>query len=186
MTMADPIAAPALARALAALTQARTSLDDRARLLAAYTRAVNAMDDADRAYQSAAERIVPGARGRDLLAATNAFRAQVAGVREQVRMRVPYGDFDPLDTYVPSFPGTHADAVRAANIGDGARDEVAHLRRDVNARIAGSLSPQETEALLEAKRARNAAFEAAIREAAPAEVSDRLVLQLAELAQGWY
>jgi hypothetical protein len=176
-----------LARALTALAYARTPIEgDREALLARLEVAVAMMEDADRAYREAIERILPPDRAREMLLAIAAFRSEISQVRERVRSAAVYSDFDPLDTYVPFFPGSHADAVRAANLGDRAREHVANLRAGVNAQIGALLDPSEVERLMEAKRARNAVFDRAIREAVPSEVSDRLATQLMLLADGWY
>ena len=114
------------------------------------------------------------------------FRAEVADLRERTRVAAGYGDFDPLDTYVPSLAVSHAEAVRAANTADLARGEVASLRARVNARIAALLSADEIAELTAAKRLRQAAFDRAIREAVPAGIGDRVATQLMLLADGWY
>ena len=115
-----------------------------------------------------------------------AFRNGVAEVRKRTRALTAYGDFDPLDTYVPSIPASHADAVRAANEADLARTEVAHRRAQVNAHVAGLLDRAEIERLIAAKRVRNAAFDRAIRDAMPLGASDQLATNLLFLADGWY
>jgi hypothetical protein len=115
-----------------------------------------------------------------------AFRADVARLREQTRVTTEYGDFDPLDTYVPAIPASHAHAVRAANTADLARNEVAQLRAQANARIGELLDRDEIVRLTEAKRARNAAFDHAIRSAVPAGTSDGIATHLMLLADGWY
>ena len=114
------------------------------------------------------------------------FRADVATLRERARTTTEYGDFDPLDTYVPSIEASHAHAVRAANSADLARSEVARLRAQANGRIGELLERNEIEHLTEAKRARNAAFDRAVREALPPESGDRLATHLMLLADGWY
>ncbi|MGH7682708.1 MAG: hypothetical protein ACREMT_00045, partial [Vulcanimicrobiaceae bacterium] len=98
----------------------------------------------------------------------------------------PYGDFDPLDTYVPPFSGSHADAVRAANLGDRAREAVMNARLEVNGRLGTLLSAVELERLVEAKRQREDAFEQAIRAAILPGVGKRVAEQLELLAEGWY
>ena len=178
---------PLLAVALAALAGARASFEEAAEPLARrFVGAVARMDEADREYRGAVERILPGERGREMLAAMAGFRAEVAELRERTRAAAGYGDFDPLDTYVPSLSVSHAEAVRAANTADLARGEVAALRTRVNARIAGLLDADEIALLTAAKRARQAAFDRAIRDAVPAQVGDRVATQLMLLADGWY
>lgn len=154
--------------------------------MARFEAAVARLEEVDHAYRAVVERILPPERAKEMLAAMSSFRAEVAELRERVRAAAPYGDFDPLDTFVPGFPGSHADAVRAANTGDRAREEVAQLRARVNARITALLEPAQIEQLMQAKRARNAAFDRVIREAVPRDVSDRLATQLMLLADGWY
>ncbi len=115
-----------------------------------------------------------------------AYRNGVAEVRERTRVVTNYGDYDPLDTYIPSIPASHAHATRAANEADVARAEVAHRRAQINAHVVESLDKQEIERLIEAKRVRNAAFDRAVREAMPAGTSDQLATHLLMLADGWY
>jgi len=110
----------------------------------------------------------------------------VAAVRERTRVTTGYGDFDPLDTYVPSIPASHAHAVRAANTADIARGEVAQMRAQANARIGELLERDDIVRLTEAKRTRNAAFDRAIRDAVPAGTSDQIATHLMLLADGWY
>jgi hypothetical protein len=144
------------------------------------------MDDADRAYRAAIEAQLPPAKSTALLQTMAQFRSNVAQLREQTRAATEYGDFDPLDTYVPSIPASHAHAVRAANTADLARGEVARLRAQANARIGELLERGEIERLTEAKRTRNAAFDRAIREALPSATSDQIATHLMLLADGWY
>jgi hypothetical protein len=155
-------------------------------LLANLTEAVRRMDAADRAYRAAIEAQLPAAKATSLLQAMALFRSNVAQLREQTRVTTEYGDFDPLDTYVPSIPASHAHAVRAANTADLARGEVSRLRAQANARIGELLERDDIERLTEAKRARNAAFDRAIREALPADTSDQIATHLMLLADGWY
>ena len=155
-------------------------------LVANFTVAIEALDAADRAYRLAIEAALPAEKSHALLEAMTAFRNGVAEVRERTRGITAYGDFDPLDTYVPSIPASHAHAVRAANEADLARNEVAHRRAQVNAHVVASLDRAEIERLIEAKRVRNAAFDRAIRSAVPAGTSDQLATQLLLLADGWY
>jgi hypothetical protein len=60
------------------------------------------------------------------------------------------------------------------------------LRAQANTRIGELLDRNEIEKLTEAKRARNAAFDAAIRTALPAGTSDGIATHLMLLADGWY
>ena len=143
------------------------------------------MDEADRAYRADIGTLLPAVTARALLAAMSSFRAQVRVLRERTAATCGYGDFDPLDTYIPSIPESHAQAVRAANAADIARSEVARLRAEVNTRIGGLLEKTDIEALTSAKRLRNAAFDRAIREAVP-DSGDALATQLLLLADGWY
>jgi hypothetical protein len=176
-----------LARALAACAAARAASDlDRESLIPAFTAAVVRLDDADHAYRAAIEAALPADKAHTLLEAMTAFRNGVAEVRERARAATAYGDFDPLDTYVPSIPASHAHAVRAANEADLARNDVAHRRAQVNAYVAESLDRAQIERLIEAKRVRNAAFDRAIRAAMPPGTSDQLATNLLLLADGWY
>jgi hypothetical protein len=175
-----------LVRALAAYATARAPIAFDDELLAQLTRAVQQMDAADRAYRATIESRLPPAKATSLLQAMARFRADVAALRERARTTTEYGDFDPLDTYVPSIEASHAHAVRAANSADLARNEVARLRAQANARIGELLERDEIEHLTEAKRARNAAFDRAVREALPPESGDRLATHLMLLADGWY
>jgi hypothetical protein len=173
-------------RALAAFAVARAPVDLDDALLANLTDAVRRMDEADRAYRAAIEAQLPAAKATPLLQAMALFRSNVAQRREQTRITTEYGDFDPLDTYVPSIPASHAHAVRAANTADLARGEVARLRAQANARIGELLERDAIERLTEAKRARNAAFDRAIRGGLPSATSDQIATHLMLLADGWY
>jgi hypothetical protein len=144
------------------------------------------MDDADRTYRTTIETVLPPAKAHALLQSMTTFRNDVAELREHTRARTGYGEFDPLDTYVPSIAASHAHAVRAANTADIARGRVADLRAEVNARIGDLLERAEIERLIEAKRVRNAAFDRAVREAMPAGTTDQLATNLMLLADGWY
>jgi hypothetical protein len=148
--------------------------------------AVARLDKADQEYRAAIDRLLPKAKARELLAAMASFRAEVNELRERTRTASGYGDFDPLDIYVPTLSVSHAQAVRSANIADLARGEVVELRAKVNVRIGALLERTEIEQLTEAKRARNAAFDRAIRDVMPLGTSDRLATQLMLLADGWY
>jgi hypothetical protein len=173
-------------RALAACASARAPIELDDALLAVLTTAVQRMDQADRTYRAEIEAQLPPAKATSLLQAMALFRADVAELRERTRVTTEYGDFDPLDTYVPSIPASHAHAVRAANTADIARTEVARMRAQANGRIGELLERNEIERLTEAKRARNAAFDRAVREAIPAETSDQIATHLMLLADGWY
>lgn len=176
-----------LARALVALTCARANVTiEKQKLEKRFEDAIVRLEDADREYRAEIERILPRERAREMLSAMTAFRHEVVAIREQARATLPYGDFDPLDTHVPSFPGSHADAVRAASLADRARQAVADARAAVNAQVAALFESDQLERLRRAKAVRDSAFERAIREAAPSEVSDRLAVQLALLAQNWF
>jgi hypothetical protein len=175
-----------LVRALAACTSARAPIDVDDEFIGVLTAAVRQMDEADRAYRAAIEAQLPAPKAASLLGAMARFRADVAALRERTRVTTEYGDFDPLDTYVPAIPASHAHAVRAANTADLARNEVAQLRAQANARIGELLDRDEIVRLTEAKRARNAAFDQAIRSAVPAGTSDGIATHLMLLADGWY
>jgi hypothetical protein len=178
----------ALPQSLVALLYARMPLDEgqRRHFVRRAERAVRDFEKADRNYQKAIKRTLSREHAHEMLAAMETFRRNVTGIREQARQVAAFGDFDPLDTFVPSFPGTHADAVRAANVGDQARQAVADARAHVNAHVADMLSSDQLERLLEAKRQRGAAFERAIRNAFPKETGPQLLSQLVMLADGWY
>jgi len=176
-----------LARALAALLHARTPIsEDPAKVLSRIDRAVRDLEKADRAYQKTIERTLPRALARETLDALQSFRRDVVAIRNQARNSAPYGDFDPLDTYVPSFGGSHAEATRAANVGDRARQMVEDARAHINAHIVEKLSPSELERLLDAKRKRGAEFERIIAKAMPRDVGTPLIAQLAQVADGWF
>jgi hypothetical protein len=175
-----------LVRALAACASARAPIELDGDLIAALTTAVQRMDAADRAYRAAIEAQLPATKATSLLQTMALFRTEVAALRERTRATTEYGDFDPLDTYVPSIPASHAHAVRAANVADQARSEVARLRAQANGRIGELLERDEIERLTEAKRARNAAFDRAVRAAIPPETSDQIATHLMLLADGWY
>jgi hypothetical protein len=173
-------------RALAAYATARAPIELDADLFAKLTGAVRQMDAADRAYRAAIETHLPPTKATSLLQAMALFRADVAALRERTRATTEYGDFDPLDTYVPAIDASHAHAVRAANTADLARSEVARLRAQANTRIGELLERDEIDHLTEAKRARNAAFDRAVREALPPAAGDKLATHLMLLADGWY
>jgi len=176
-----------LARALVALLYARIPVgEDPQNLLGRADRAVHELAKADRAYQKTIERTLPRTRARELLAAMESFRRDVVAIRNQARNAAPYGDFDPLDTYVPSFGGSHAEATRAANVGDRARQMVEDARAHVNARIVANLSAGELERLLDAKRKRGAEFERIITKAMPRDVDPPVIAQLVQVADGWF
>jgi hypothetical protein len=175
-----------LVRALAACASARAPIDIDDEFIARLMSAVREMDGADRAYRTSIEAQLPAPKATALLQAMARFRADVAAVRERTRVTTGYGDFDPLDTYVPAIPASHAHAVRAANTADLGRNEVAQLRAQANARIGELLDRDEIVRLTEAKRVRNAAFDKAIRGAVPAGTSDGIATHLMLLADGWY
>jgi len=178
---------PLLAQALVALTVAQAPEAASAEALrVAFDAAIVRMDDADRAYVAAIERILPPAKAAEMVAAMTAFRDDVYALRARTRAETGYGDFDPLDTYVPSLAVSHGQSVRIANAADLARGHVAVLRAKVNASIGALLEREEIDRLTEAKRQRNAAFDAAIRAAVPRGTSDRLGTLLLVLAESWY
>ena len=169
------------------MISARTPLElERDELLASLDDAVCKLDAADREYRVAIERILPPDRALQMLSAMDAFRGEVIDIREKTRVAGGYGEFDPLDTYIPSFGRSHADAVRSANLGDRAREAVADARARINAQVALQMTERELDALLDAKESRAEAFEAAIDQALPRDVSKRLRSQLVLLAEGWY
>ena len=144
------------------------------------------MDGADRDYRLTIEAVLPPQKAHALLQAMTTFRNNIAELREATRAQTGYGEFDPLDTYVPSIAASHAHAVRSANAADIARGRMRDLRGEVNARLGELLDRAEIERLIEAKRARNAAFDRAIRDAVPPGTSDQLATNLMLLADGWY
>ncbi len=162
------------------------------------------MDAADRTYRTAIERELPRKAARALLEAMAGFRAEVALVRNRARAELlrmyagsgrTYGPFDPLDTFVPSPAGlSHVDGTRAATIADAARSRVNDMRARVNERIVRELEDSRIALLIAAKRQRLEAFEDAVRSSLraglPAGIEepefDRLAVQLAQLADGWY
>ncbi|MGA3038749.1 MAG: hypothetical protein ABSE64_14855 [Vulcanimicrobiaceae bacterium] len=176
-----------LARALVALLYARLPIaEDPAKVLSRADRAVRDLEKADRAYQKAIERTLPRTLAREMLTMIESFRRDVVVVRNQARNSAPYGDFDPLDTYVPSFGGSHAEATRAANVGDRAREMVEDARSHVNAHILEKLGPSELERLRDAKRKRSAEFERILAKAMPRDVGTPMIAQLAQVADGWF
>jgi hypothetical protein len=176
-----------LARALVALLYARLPItEDPAKVLSRIDRAVRDLEKADRAYQKAIERTLPRTQAREMLAAMESFRRDVVAIRNEARNSAPYGAFDPLDTYVPSFGGSHAEATRAANVGDRARQMVDDARAHVNSHIVPQLGPTELERLLDAKRKRGAEFERIIAKAMPRDVGAPMIAQLAQVADGWF
>jgi hypothetical protein len=174
-----------LVRALAACACARAPIELDDALIASLTSAVAAMDAADRAYRAAIEARLAAPKATALLQTMAAFRRDVAALRERTRATTTYGDFDPLDTHVPAIAASHAHAVRAANTADIARTEVAQMRAQANARIGALLDREDIDRLTEAKRARNAAFDRAVRAAVPG-ASDQIATHLMLLADGWY
>ena len=176
-----------LARALLALLYARQPVaEDPQKVLSRLDRGVRDLEKADRTYQKTVERTLPRGLAREMLDAMESFRRDVIAIRNQARNSAPYGDFDPLDTFVPSFGGSHAEATRAANVGDRARQMVDDARAHVNAHIVEKLGPQELERLLEAKRKRGLEFERIIARAMPRDVAPPMIAQLAQVADGWF
>ncbi len=176
-----------LARALVALLYARMPIAEAPKKILSRTdRAVRDLEKADRAYQKTIERTLPRNQAREMLAAMESFRRDVVAIRNQARSSAPYGDFDPLDTYVPSFGGSHAEATRAANVGDRAREMVEDARSHVNAHILEKLGPSELERLLDAKRRRGAEFERILAKAMPRDVGVPMIAHLAQVADGWF
>jgi hypothetical protein len=188
-TVNDPAPAPAgsLARALAARTAAQLPTEwNREECVAAFAAVVAELDAADDAYQAAIGAHLSASKAQATLAALADFRLRVGDIRARVRSAVDYGDFDPLDTYVPTPRGSHGDAVRAASATDAARGEVAYMRARVNEQIGALLEREDIEQLTTAKRARNAAFDRSLRAALPARVTDKLATQLLLLVDAWY
>jgi hypothetical protein len=160
--------------------------DARAGFAIDFTPAVARIEDADRTYRLTIEAVLPPQKAHALLQAMTTFRNNVAELRETTRTQTGYGDFDPLDTYVPAIAASHAHAVRSANVADIARGRLADLRGEVNARLGELLDRAEIERLIEAKRVRNAAFDQAIRHVVPPDTTDQLATTLMLLADGWY
>lgn len=198
---------PALALALATATSAWLRLEERGTQFGpAFVPAVAALDEADRAYRRAVEAALPPEPARAILAAMAAFRERVHAIRTQTRREIgalyerfgrSYGEFDPLDPYLPSTAGlSHADGTRVASLADGARAEVAALRARVNDDVVARLQPHQVEALVAAKRRRREEFETALGRALETALApdaalaaaefDKTVAQLLRLADGWY
>jgi hypothetical protein len=154
--------------------------------VAAFITAVAELDAADDAYRTTIGACLPAAKAQTVLAALTEFRSGAAQIRARVRLAVDYGDFDPLDAFAPPLHGSHADSVRRASLTDAARGEVAGLRARVNEEIGALLERAEIEALLTAKRSRNAAFDRILRSALPASAGDKLATQLLLVVDGWY
>ncbi|GAC1420584.1 MAG: hypothetical protein NVSMB64_29520 [Candidatus Velthaea sp.] len=194
-------AVPPLGRALGAKFRALTGSNDPA-IDSAMLPAVAALDAADRAYRAAIETILPPDSARTLLETMAAFRAAAHSVREAARTELEtlyarsgrsYGDFDPLDAFVPSPAGlSHLDGVRAADIADRAKARIDALRGEANGRIAAAASsaPSSTGAIIAAKRARNTAFAGAVHAAIVPLLGGGpvgpTVEAIAGLAEGWY
>ncbi len=197
---------PVLALALASAAQARFRLrDDGLALARSFVSAVSAMDAADRTYRTAIERELPRKVAHALLEAMAGFRAEVVVVRNRARAELSqmyagsgrtYGPFDPLDTFVPPPIGlSHVDGTRSATIADAARSRVDDMRASVNERIVRELDDAQIALLIAAKRRRLRAFEDAVSSSLLAGLPagtigepefDRLAVQLAQLADGWY
>jgi hypothetical protein len=173
-------------RALAALARLHLSAESDARsCVAAFITAAAELDAADEAYRAAIGACLPAAKAQAVLGALAEFRSRTAHVRAHVRQAVDYGDFDPLDAFAPPLMGSHGDSVRRSSLTDAARAEVAALRARVNDEIGARLERAEIEALLAAKRTRNAAFDRILRSALPS-AGDKLATQLLLLVDGWY
>ncbi|HEY1727646.1 MAG TPA: hypothetical protein VGG22_04655 [Candidatus Baltobacteraceae bacterium] len=176
-----------LARALVALLYARLPVgDEPEKVLSRVDRAVRDLEKADRDYQKTIERTLPRTQAREMLATMEKFRRDVVAIRNQARNSAPYGDFDPLDTFVPSFGGSHAEATRAANVGDRARQMVDDARAHVNSHVVEKIGPSELQRLLDAKRKRGVDFERIIAKAVPRDVGEPMIAQLAQVADGWF
>ncbi|TAM75005.1 hypothetical protein EPN44_09765 [bacterium] len=192
-----------LAAALAAALCARLDLPPGGEdaVAAALAPAVAELDGADRRYRAAVRATLPAAKAEEMLRLMAAFRVNVHEVREHVRREIDaiyrrfgktYGDFDPLDTYVPSAGGvSHADGIRAADAADRGRRDVQRLRGEVNAVLLALLTHGEVEALTVAKQERRTAFERIIETHVGSHASEvqerrRAVTELAALADGWY
>jgi hypothetical protein len=180
-------AAAGLARAIAARVTSQLAPGiDHAALGPLCVRAVAELGAADGAYHAAIGAILPAAKARTVLAALTGFRSRVAEIRAGVRLTADFGDYDPLDTYVPALHGSHADSVRRAGATDAARSEVAQLRQRVNAEIIALLEPGEIEQLVAAKRIRNAAFDRSVRMVIPDVGAEKLAVAVLQLIDGWY
>ncbi|GAC1541293.1 MAG: hypothetical protein NVS2B17_18510 [Candidatus Velthaea sp.] len=192
---------PPLARALGAKFRALTGSSDLT-IDEAMLPAVAALDAADREYRAAIEKILPPEGARTVLDTMAAYRSAAMSVRDKVRGELEalyagggrtYGDFDPLDTFVPSPAGlSHLDGVRAADLADRGKAQISALRAEANRRIAGVAGPSAsaTVAIIEAKRKRNTSFAGAIHAAVVPLAGGGPVGQLVEgittLADGWY
>lgn len=197
---------PLLALALAAAACSRLNLteEDEARLRVAFTEAVAATDSADSAYRGAIEQTLPHDKARTMLRAMASFREMAQQTREAAvreleqlwkRYNLAYGWFDPLDSYAPPTHGlNHADATRAATIGDRARGQVDALRNQANQSILGELAPEQIDALRAAKLRRRDRFRTALgmafKNAVDSHVDqpafDSLLDHLTSLTEGWY
>lgn len=193
---------PPLARALrAALAFRQPALDVAHLAPALFVETAARCDAADRAYRAAIERVLAPDDAREVLGTASAFRARVREIRSAARSesdallaasrRAPV-EFDPLDVVAPRIDGlNHVDVVRMADLCDRARQQVAALRAQANARIAAHLSDGTRDELVSAKRARIVAFTGAVHaellpHSAAVERFSQTVESLAALADGWY
>lgn len=164
------------------------------------------MDRADLAYLRAVCDTLPPPAAQEVLAAMAAFRNDVRRIRRETRDRWvtiyerygrTYGELDPIDTYLaPSTGLTHADETRIAAVADGARAEIEALRATANRTSTARLDSAHIGALIEAKRRRRTAFEAAVRIAFETDIeaaadskprwSANTVADLSGVADGWY
>ncbi|TAM61891.1 hypothetical protein EPN52_01840 [bacterium] len=192
-----------LAAALAAAACARLDLapEEEPALAQSFAPIVADLDGADRRYRAAVRSTLPAAKAEEMLRLMAGFRASAHEVREHVRREIDaiyrrfareFGNFDPLDTYVPPADGlSHADGIRCADAADRGRREIARLRGEVNTTLVAQLTRSEIEALTAAKQERRAAFERALGSRVGVLTSDererrRAAGELAALADGWY
>lgn len=187
-----------LARALDARLREWIRSSDPAPLLA-WTPTLIALDAADRAYRTAIEKTLGPTDAARVFEAMSTFRAEVAALRERTRTELEemyarasrsYGDFDPLDSFVPSPAGlAHVDGVRAADLADRAKADVETLRARANERIAPAIGSNAAP-IVAAKRTRNATFAGAIHAVVVPLLETgpigKAVESLSQLAASWY
>lgn len=200
--MNSPTHAPALVATLRTALVARAPRVDPSHLSPfLFVESVVGCDAADRRYRDAIRSELAPDAARDLLAASDAFRADVFALRvatgTQIDALLRRGGLaavaiDAFDLATPRLSGlTHVDLVRLADLGDRARRDFDGARARANDLIAPLLDPQSREALVNARKTRICAFSDAIGQPltdlrAEIERFPVTVEALAMLADRWY
>lgn len=169
-----------------------------------FSACVAALDEADRRYGESFGQQLPATAARQLLALMSEFRRQTQTIRTRTHAELEqlyarsgrhWGDFDPLDVFVPTPEGlAHVDGMRAADIGDRARAEVRMLRGEANRQTVVLFGNRPTHEIIAAKQIRNADFRTALSDALaiseavgiPGETREKLIDALCALVDGWY